>query len=590
VVEVYISEAENPSVLAYLGVRTTFGIRSFWKFGSAFHLAQVVQHTVHSQCSMATKQKPTMKDFLDNDDDEEEESWVFSGSHNTTSSSSSTTTMQRMSLGVGLLLGILLQCSLLGIDAYFISSQSNRNNRSRAEHALDYEATISTTTSTTMRYTTPRPIVAMDNARLFAALCTMLVSGFGMLALRILQSLVAAVARFWIPNDQDEHDPPRVTTSDPNSHHHDDNDTLNGTIVQLVTRPAACGGLLGVGGTSLVVSYCAAWVVQARLDRPDSLDYYSLDWGEMVSSALYLLSGVVLVWILYAPPPPPLLHDDVDVEPLIRSDNDTGDTASSLTTQPLWTISDDADTNHHGKGPMSIAHTEPECSQESVPDSVSVTRSLSLHWHLQWSSLLLGSMIGWLIQCASLSANEWNVHFQISLQLWHSLHQNPKPDSAVMVGPDLVLLQQQQRVVWHTCWAWWSLVSTTGMGIGLFLLVRSLLRQLPLVVPDDLSTVSKSTKSGIGASSVSLVDHKHMFVRVECCMVVGAVFGWNLAWTIAVYVLGMEKSHWYQSLWIVVGTMVWCPFVLYWYGSRHDDGGQVSRERTSSRVDGSMVV
>jgi hypothetical protein len=196
---------------------------------------------------------------------------------------------------------------------------------------------------------------------------------------------------------------------------------------------------------------------------------------------------------------------------------------------------------------------------------------------LQWSSLLLGSLIGWLIQCASLSANVWIVHFHQSLQ---QLHSPQPPDSAVLVGPDAFL---RQRVL-HTSLAW-SLVSS-GMGIGLLFLVRSLLMQLPVVLQDAMSTVSKSTKGG---SFVSL-DHKHILLRVECYMAVGAVFGLNLAWTITEYALGMEKSHWYQSLWIVLGTIVWCQFVLYCCaGSRHDDGGQVSRRRSLS-VDGSMVV
>jgi hypothetical protein len=185
---------------------------------------------------------------------------------------------------------------------------------------------------------------------------------------------------------------------------------------------------------------------------------------------------------------------------------------------------------------------------------------------LQWSSLLLGTMIGWLIQCASLSANVWIVHFHQSSLQWHSPQEQHEPDHPAAVWPDPIL---RQRVL-HTSMLW-SFMSS-GMGIGLFFLVRSLLMQLPIVVQqhvhsqDCMLTLSKSTNGGSSSSSsssASHADHKHILLRVECYMAVGAVFGLNLAWTITEYVLGMEKSHWFQSLWIVLGTIGWCQFVLY---------------------------
>jgi hypothetical protein len=499
-------------------------------------LTRVDDDDSYSDCEAIKEQNHTMEGLLDDDNDNDDDgndvhsvprsSWVFA-----------TSTMQRLSLGVGLLLGIFMQCSMLGIYAFFISS--------------------STTTS---------GIAApMMDDRLFSALWTVLVSGLGVLALRILQSMVAAAARSMIHEND-----PRATSG---TYLH--GDILRGTVAELVTRPATCGGLLGVCGASLAMSY-AVWG-QARLCRPDLDVSHSLVGNRMfslLSSALYMGSGVVLVWILYAP------RSDVVVGPPIRSVIDSTQSGdSSPLTQPLLAVSDEQ-YHHHCKESMSIM--EPELSKESARVSTSVTRiRSSSRWHLQWSSLLLGSLIGWLIQCASLSANVWIVHFHQSLQQLHS----PQPsDSAVLVGPDAFL---RQRVL-HTSLAW-SLVSS-GMGIGLLFLVRSLLMQLPIVLQDAMSTVSKSTKGG---SFVSLADHKHILLRVECYMAVGAVFGLNLAWTITEYALGMEKSHWYQSLWIVLGTMVWCKFVLYCCGSQHHvqphDGGQVSRGRSCS-VDGSMVV
>jgi hypothetical protein len=497
-----------------------------------------------------------MEDFLDDDDDDDDDnvhplrsSWVLSASHTTSSF-----TMQRMSLGVGLLLGIFMQCSMLGICAYFISKSGTSSNNSRTEQTLD--------ATTGNAVTLP---IMMDD-RLFAELLTVLMSGLGILALWILQSLVAAVTQSII---QDDYDDPRCATSGTYPYYHDD--TLPETVMELVTKPAACGGLLGVCGASLVMSE-AVWG-QARLCRPDLDLSHSLVGHKMLSVwsiALLMVSGVVMVRILYAQ------RSSAAVGPPILSGIDStqsGD-ASSLS-QPLLVPSDEPHQHHdHCEEPMST-HTEPEWSQESAPDSTTFTRSSS-HWHLQWSSLLLGSLIGWLVQCASLSANVWIANFQ-SLQQLHSPQEQHLPNSA-LVKPDAFLRQ----LVLHTSLAW-SLASS-GMGIGLFLLVRSLLKQLPIVLQDDLSTASKTTDAG---SSVSL-DHKHIFLRVDCYMAAGAVFVLNLAWTITE--LGMEKSHWYQSLWIVLVTIVWCQFVLFCCGgSRHDDGGQVSRRRSLS-VDGSMVV
>jgi hypothetical protein len=289
------------------------------------------------------------------------------------------------------------------------------------------------------------------------------------------------------------------------------------------------------------------------------------------------------VWIRYAPQqrallPSPRSGEVVLGPPPILSIDDT-------VTQPLLAI----DEQHHddqSKEPVSIC-TEPEWSQESAPEDRTISTKLYYHWHLQWSSLLLGSLIGWLIQCATLSANVCMLHFQQS-QLMHSPQENWT--DSVMVGLDPILRQG----VLHALMACSLLLS--GMGIGLLFLVRSLLMQLPLVVQDmnsqdDVSTVSKCTKGG---SLVSLVDHRHIILRVECYLAVGAVCGLNLAWSITGYVLGMEKSHWYQSLWIVLGTMVWCQFVLYCSAShqplpqRHS-GCQVSRVRSRS-VESSMVV
>ena len=220
----------------------------------------------------------------------------------------------------------------------------------------------------------------------------------------------------------------------------------------------------------------------------------------------------------------------------------------STTTTPTPTSTSTVEENdvHHEQSRLSQPLLPSSCNDDDSQHTlVVVGQQQPNRFRLQYISLVLGSLVGLLIQCSSLGAN-----FMVQQMTSFPNHH-----------------QQQQRVLEITS-VLWSLV-TSSMGIALLLLVRAL-----ILLTHRHGSSNASTTTETPPPLPTFVLH------VECFFAVGAVVGLNVAWTVADYVLAME-SHLMQSLYTLAATTVWCKTVLYCCGYYRRQTAQTTEHRES---------
>lgn len=148
------------------------------------------------------------------------------------------------------------------------------------------------------------------------------------------------------------------------------------------------------------------------------------------------------------------------------------------------------------------------------------------------SSLILGFLIGLFMQCSTLGCN-----FVLRHMHDHSSYQSPTEDSTPIYDhwfPNSVLTS----------------VLTSSMGIAVLFLVRVV---IILFFPSSTSL------------SISRF-YEDVLATVECYYATGAVFGLNVAWMVTDFLTG-NSMHFGSGVATLVGTVLWCKFVIYCCGN-----------------------
>lgn len=178
------------------------------------------------------------------------------------------------------------------------------------------------------------------------------------------------------------------------------------------------------------------------------------------------------------------------------------------------------------------------------------TSSSWLFRRFQRSSLVLGLLMGFLIQFSTLGANSL---------------------AAVIWGKDVVLHSSARMdvLVFSTAWS----VVTSVMAVIMLAVIRNLVSMTHRAFAnDDNNTASTLT-----------INIDDWLMQLECRYVVGALVGVCLAWSWTDLLLGQTLQMIYSSL-ILVGALVWCRLMVVLNSSSSTTS--TSSSKSSSNTNG----
>lgn len=185
----------------------------------------------------------------------------------------------------------------------------------------------------------------------------------------------------------------------------------------------------------------------------------------------------------------------------------------------LYSTTTSVTTTNESNAPLLLdaSHEQPE--MEPL-DTLSRKTGIKLY------SLAMGAVIGLFIQFSSLGAN-------------FCLRELKMYDNIVVLS----LL--------------WSFL-TSAMGVVVLLLVRTIFVAF-LLSGDNNRTCQQPSRREQNDRNANI---SKVLLNMECFFAIGSVIGLNLSWSVTDYLLAMD-THYMQSLWTFVATLVWCKVVFY---------------------------